>query len=194
MSDKTEMSAESYIVRHWQRRRVWRHLGHRRHRRRLSRCAKTMEGKTFVDVGCALGHSTMMMAKMRFGSWSGIDFSESAIAGAVKQFGNVMVGRHPPRFIYCPSIYLLREIPPFEGVVCSEVIEHVEDEDLLIESLKLITRKVLLVTTPCGKVGDPGHLRVYTQDALVDLFGPGANVQRDGHFWYVTWHPEEVSK
>lgn len=152
--------------------------------RRLRTCADKMEGETFADVGCAFGHSTEIMAKRHPGDWTGIDFSEAAIREAVKQFGQTW------EFVYCPDVVALSQHPCFyDGVVCSEVIEHVEDDAALVTGLSLLTNKVLVVTTPCVEVGDPGHLRLYTEEMLRDLFGPNAEIQKQGPFWYVTWRP-----
>lgn len=178
------LSAEEYIVSHWQPRSVWTHLSRRKHRRRLRACAVRMEGETFADVGCAFGHSTQIMSQHHPGDWTGIDFSKTAIGEAVKEFGNTH------RFAYCAGVDELLEHPcSYDGVVCSEVMEHVEDDEALVAGLSWITNKVLVVTTPCVEVGDPGHLRLYTEEMLRDLFGPQAEILSSGPFWYVTWRP-----
>ena len=176
------LSAEDYITNHWQLRRVYRHLRQPRHMRRLHKCADKMYGDTFADVGCAFGHSTKIMAARHPGHWTGIDFSETAMRVATEDFGAIK------QFIFAPTLDM-QGIKPFDGVVCSEVIEHVEDDMVLVDALKGITRRVLVITTPSHAVGDPGHLRVYTEEMLRELFGPTGEIEKTKHFWYVTWRP-----
>ena len=178
-----KMSAEDYIRHHWLRRSVWEHLTRRKHVRRLRACAQRMEGSTFADVGCAFGHSTDMMARWAPGDWTGIDFSRTAVEHAVKEFGQRR------RFLFCESLAALASLGPFDGVICSEVIEHVDDPQTLVESLKAITCRVLVMTTPAGAVGDPGHVSVYTLESFSAEIA-GAEVVQSGPFLYATWRPK----
>jgi len=148
------MNAEEYITKHWVPNKIWTHLEWPKHQKRLRRCAGLVEGETFADVGCACGHSTNIMAKFRVGSWCGIDFSETAVEMARKLF---------PDLIFSTQ---LEEGTVFDSVVCSEVIEHVEDDKALVEQLLAVTRKRLVLTTPSMEVNDPGHLRLYTVPML----------------------------
>jgi 2-polyprenyl-3-methyl-5-hydroxy-6-metoxy-1,4-benzoquinol methylase len=75
-------------------------------------------------------------------------------------------------------------------VVCSEVIEHVEDPLDFVKVLGEITAPggALVVTTPNRPVNDPGHLRVFSREMLDALFaGRGVNyeIKSEGRFWYV---------
>ena len=113
-----------------------------------------------------------------------MDFSESAIAAAVGRF---------PYGEWC-LLTSLAELSRDDsqkphGVVCSEVLEHVEDDAGLVAELAAITGHTLVLTTPCIPVDDPGHLRLYTREALEALFEPHgpADIRRDRWFWYVTW-------
>ena len=74
----------------------------------------------------------------------------------------------------------------FDGVVCSEVIEHVEKDQELVNGLIAITKKVLVITTPDREVNDPGHLRVYDKGMLEALFcGQRFKIHRIKPFFYV---------
>jgi 2-polyprenyl-3-methyl-5-hydroxy-6-metoxy-1,4-benzoquinol methylase len=110
------------------------------------------------------------------GNWTGYDMSEKVIAQARALF---------------PGIEFITEFMEgrkWDGVVCSEVIEHVEDDAAWVKKLWDITRSRLVVTTPAVNVKDPGHLRLYTAPMLEKLFSfiPGAKVENGGRFFYVT--------
>jgi len=180
------MDAEEYIQKHWVKDLIWRHIaGRRRHHRRLKRCADLMTGSTFADVGCACGHSTAELAKFHPGNWTGIDFSRTAIERAMMEFGDRF------NFTYCGSIERLAGM--YDGVVCSEVIEHVRDPAALVEALKAMTLGTLVVTTPVEVVSDPGHVRVFTEESLAAAF-PLAKITREGPYWFAVWQRMEAFK
>lgn len=172
------MNAEQYITSHWRAKEVWTHLGWPRHVRRFDQICKRLIGETCIDVGCAMGHSTAAMADLYPARWFGVDLSLTAIAGARENFPNLT-------FFDASLMDDLIALGKFDSVVCSEVIEHVEDDALFAGTLQVMARKRLIITTPNKRVNDPGHLRVYTEDALLSLF-PGATVEIDDTFFYVT--------
>jgi len=178
------MDAKTYLESHWMKKQVWTRLQVPMHQERLRKCAEAVGGgKKFVDVGCGLGHSTAIMKGFCPGDWTGIDFGESAVIEARKLFPDI-------RFLYCLRT---ADIPEggWDGVVCSEVIEHVEDPADFVGTLLNITAAggVLALTTPNRPVSDPGHVRVYTRPMLEELFDgfPGTvEIKSEGRFWYVT--------
>ena len=177
------MEAKEYLEGHWMKHEVWNRLLNPIHQERLRKCAAAVAGgTTFVDIGCGCGHSTSIMKGFCPGDWTGIDFGESAITEARKLFPDI-------KFLYCLHTY---EIPKggWDGVVCSEVIEHVEGPDSFVRTLAGITAPggVLVLTTPNRKVCDPGHLRLYTRPTLEVLFKgfPGtAEIRSEGRFFYI---------
>lgn len=181
------MDAEEYIAKHWIPRRVWTHLEWPRHQDRLRACSSFVAGapgiqatSRFLDVGCACGHSTSIMAFFAgIGSWAGVDFSQQAIAIARRLFPAF-------DFFYLREPALLPSIGRFDGVVCSEVIEHVEDDAGLAAALCAAAGRRLFVTTPRARVSDPGHRRVYTAATLSALFAPiPHSVRVAGNFLYL---------
>lgn len=181
------MDAEAYITRHWIPNRIWTHLAWPRHQERLRRCAEALpaSGK-FLDVGCACGHSTEIMRGFRPAAfWFGADFSKTAITHARSLFP--AIGFYT---LACPADFV--RLGPFDGVVCSEVLEHSPDDTALAEALLNITAGTLVVTTPWVKVSDPGHLRIYTEKSLRALFEtpwePGKiQVEMKEKFFYLTY-------
>jgi len=175
------LTADQYIQQHWLRKKVWRNLESPKHLRRFAICVEVMEGETFADVGCALGHSTAKMAALLGGesAWTGIDFSAAAINGGRPLFKALS-------FIHAPDPTALATCGPFDSVVCSEVLEHVENDREIVDALYAIARKVVVLTTPCIRVNDPGHLRVYTEEELQTLCaGKNATIENLHPFWRV---------
>lgn len=160
------MNAVEYLDHHWGPRAVWTHLKNKKHRHRLATCASFVRGDTVCDVGCAFGHSTEIMAAFRPGEWSGVEFSSSAVEKARELF--------PARtWTFFESIDDLgRASGSVDSTVCSEVMEHVEDDGLLVRRVVEIARRRAVFSTPSVRVNDPGHLRLYTAAALEELFQP----------------------
>jgi len=174
-----EMTAKDYIEKHWIKNKIWTHLEYPRHQDRLKTCVSYLDGEKFIDIGCALGHSTNILKKFRPGTWSGLDFWQKAISQARELFPKI-------HFYYSNDFNLLPICGQHDGVVCSEVIEHVADDQALVNGLIDITKNVLVMTTPCISVNDPGHLRVYTEETLGKLFtGQDFKIIKTPKFFYV---------
>lgn len=173
------MKAKDYLEDHWMKNKVWTHLKWPRHQRRLQLCATLLEGSNFIDIGCGLGHSTYYMSRWKTGNWSGLEFYERAVGMARELFPEIP-------FFYSEGFDLFPVCGQFDGVVCSEVIEHVADDKSLVKGLLGIAEKTLVLTTPCRQVSDPGHLRVYTKEALEELFsGTNFDISQDNTFFYI---------
>lgn len=160
----SQLTAEQYLA-YWRKHQTWTHLTHAKHVRRLSACAGKVVGDTFVDVGCALGHSTNIMRGYHTGEWTGIDFEEAAIIEARKLFRDV-------KFVFAESMTHLGTLGQWDSVVCSEVIEHVPDDVALVTNLLKIAKKRVIITTPSVYVNDVGHVRLYTLPTLMALIQP----------------------
>lgn len=156
------MNAVDYL-KLWEKHEVWKRLTNAKHQERFRRITSFLEGETFIDIGCAYGHSTYHLKSMMGGKWTGVDFDRSAVIKAKKLFPDI-------DFICLPDTAQIKTLPLFDGVVCSEVIEHVEHDQRLVDGLVSITGKMLVMTTPCKKVSSKGHLRVYSEEMLFKLF------------------------
>lgn len=169
------MNATDYL-KLWEKHEVWKRLTNAKHQERFRRITSFLKGETFIDIGCAYGHSTYHLKKMVGGKWTGVDFDQTAIAKAKKLFPNI-------NFIYLPDTAQIKTLPLFDGVVCSEVIEHVEHDQRLVDNLIAITGEVLVITTPSKKVKSKGHLRVYNVEMLFRLF------ENHPTFYCIEYHP-----
>ncbi|GAG65804.1 unnamed protein product [marine sediment metagenome] len=172
------MKAKDYLEKHWIKNKIWTHLEQPKHQDRLRKCTPYLEGRSFIDIGCALGHSTNILKKFLPGNWSGLEFMQGAVKEAEKLFPDIT-------FYYAKDFNFLPVCGQFDSVICSEVIEHVEDDKALINGLIDITKNVLVITTPNKRVNDPGHLRVYTEEVLSKLLnGYNFEIIKDGLFFY----------
>ena len=173
------MNADTYLKHHTTK-QIWKHYGWPRHQFRFKFCSDKLKGKTFIDVGCLFGHSTDILSKLCLGIWSGIDFTEVAIIRARKLFPNIV-------FYYSQNFNLLPICGMYDSVVCSEVLEHVSNDKALVDGVMQITKQIAVFSTPCKKVNDPGHLRVYTKESLQELFSAYDYViEKQAVFFFIT--------
>jgi len=173
------MNADQYVE-HWENRKIWTHLERPKHRARLAECAKNLKGETFADIGCAYGHSTAIMAETKPGKWYGVDFSQRAIDKAGEHSGDKGID-----FVYAINSAALG-IEMYDSIVCSEVIEHVENDREFVMDIIGAARNVAVFTTPNKRVNDPGHLRLYDKAMLKELFhGFATRIFQSGIFWFI---------
>lgn len=160
------MKASEYQETHWYKNEIWNNLERPKHQMRFQLIVDEIKGKSVVDVGCGLGHSTKIMKKMTKGlSWTGVGFYKRSVDDGKKLFKNF-------KLVYCPEETLdLEEAlkKKFDTVICSEVLEHVPKQVLLIKRLLAIAKKRIIITTPCVYVNDPGHLRIYDETMIGNL-------------------------
>ncbi len=133
-----------------------------RHTRRLIRnLLGRLAYRSLVDIGCGIGVLLRELnADRDCVDLCGIDFSEVAIS---------LAGRLTPARFHCVDIQ--RESAPetFDVGVCSEVLEHLEDDVSALRNIRKMCR-LLVVTVPSGPLGASsraiGHVRHYTKDDL----------------------------
>ncbi len=150
---------------------------------RVSEMLAESEPATVLDAGCgegfALDFLTDRHPDVRF---TGMDLSKEAIAYAEAHFGEKATFR-------TGSIYKLPfSDNSFDTVLCSEVLEHLDEPDRAVEELKRVARRHVLITVPLepyfqklndlGKLlrinPDPGHVNFWTKGSFRHFI--------DGHF------------
>lgn len=130
------------------------------------------ETKTLLDAGCGEGFVTHYLAQkdasLRI---TGVDLSPEAVAFAQQQFGESARFR-------TGSLYKLPfSDNSFDTVLCSEVLEHLDNTERAVAELKRVARRHVLITVPrepyfkwlndlgrsLGISPDPGHLNFWTK-------------------------------
>lgn len=98
-------------------------------------------GLRLLDVGCGIGWLAERLA--RFGDVWGVDISEEAVRRARQRV---------PGGIFEARDFVADPIPwePFDIVVCSEVLEHVQDQEAGLAQLAALVKPggSLVLTTP----------------------------------------------
>lgn len=127
--------------------------------------------KTVLDAGCGEGFVSQYLAT-RNGSMSitGIDVQPQAIEFAKNNFGEAVTYR-------LGSLYALPfSDNSFDTVVCSQVLEHVDDVETAVAELKRVARHFVVITVPREPYfkfandfarairfsEDPGHVNFWT--------------------------------
>jgi 2-polyprenyl-3-methyl-5-hydroxy-6-metoxy-1,4-benzoquinol methylase len=123
-------------------------------------------GKNALDFGCGGGfvaHALSYIAK----SSAGIDISENAVAYARKRFKRAT-------YFCMDFVQLLETEDKYDFVYSSEVIEHVSDINLYMETLAHLVKKggYAYITTP-----DLGHPKVPENILEWDVLCPPIHVQ-----------------
>lgn len=173
-SAEARLEGERYNARH----EVWEiahGLGSPIYRLRRSLILKLLprEGGSlrFLDVGCGTGDYARALLE-RGHRVDAIDISESAVQKAVKRIPESLRSRFHARV---GDFRLLDQQARYDGIVCSEVLEHVRDDEPLLTQFHalLLLQGILVLSVPA----DPslwsdedvfsGHFRRYTREDLV---------------------------
>jgi len=125
------------------------------------------KNKLVLDLGCGSGYGTAILARK---AWSvhGIDKSDKAIAFSKAHYdkGNV-------EWFIEDFPLIQKEKEKYGLVVCHEVIEHIEDDHLLIKEIKRVMTKdgVCVLTTPVQSAKPPAkwHFREYDRNQFRKL-------------------------
>ncbi|SEH05398.1 class I SAM-dependent methyltransferase [Candidatus Venteria ishoeyi] len=119
--------------------------------KRLNFIIKTLQqylpqGAEVLDVGCGNGVISRSLGANGF-NVKGIDISEKTIAKAksLNTFSNVS-------FEVCSAEQLVASGKKYHAVICSEVLEHLNEPDKLLQTLHetIHDSGVLIVTVPNG--------------------------------------------
>ncbi len=136
------------------------------------------EGK-ILDVGCGVGTLDFYLAKKNY-FISGIDISKQAINIAKK---NAKLFKLNKTKFFVGNVNRFKFTSKFNMILCSEIIEHVEDDNKLLNDLSrhLAKNGIIFLTTPLDsaplyKIGFTqkfdkrvGHLRRYNFRKLKEL-------------------------
>jgi 2-polyprenyl-3-methyl-5-hydroxy-6-metoxy-1,4-benzoquinol methylase len=91
------------------------------------------ENIRIIEIGCGNGNNCYQLAKMGY-DVTGIDISEETIANAKKKH------QLPNLKFECRSAENVDTTQKFDAIVCSEVIEHLYDPDIVVSHLQNILK------------------------------------------------------
>lgn len=129
--------------------------------------------RTVLDAGCGEGYTVKYLAE-RNSEWklTGVDLSGGAIQYAQDHLGDKAKFR-------TGSVYKLPfSDRSFDTVVCSEVLEHLDEPDRAVAELKRVARNAVVITVPrepyfqwlnnvgqwIGVSPDPEHVNFWNKD------------------------------
>jgi 2-polyprenyl-3-methyl-5-hydroxy-6-metoxy-1,4-benzoquinol methylase len=147
---------------------------------RMAHHARTLAPRTVLDAGCGEGYVYAGLAQRGVNcEWAGVDASANAVEFA-KEW-------HPQ----CEwSVGDLRAMPQRSAsvdlVLCSQVLEHIPQPDLVRDELARVAARHLLISVPLEPVfrsicaltiavgvgQDPGHVNFWTPRAFKRFLAP----------------------
>ena len=155
-----------------------------RHTRRLiGRTLNRLEHHSLLDIGCGDGALFReLRPDGRTVDLCGVDFSEAAVALARR--------RSCGRFS-CLDIQTEHLPETFDVGICSEVLEHLEDDQAALHNIREMCRH-LIVTVPSGPLGPAsravGHVRHYTRSDLREKLEEAGFHVRELRAWGTPFH------
>ena len=138
------------------------------HWARYMLAAQLAPGKRVLDAGCGVGYGSALLARSGAAEVTGVDLSSAAIAAA---------GSSAPEntnFILGDLTKLPIDDASIDLVVCFEVIEHIAQQEQLLDELRRVMAPgaSLLLSSPNRDVylsGNPHHVRELTPAELSGL-------------------------
>jgi ubiquinone/menaquinone biosynthesis C-methylase UbiE len=132
---------------------------------------KDLKIESILDVGCGEGITLSKLKENKIGRrYEGIDYSKEAVKIANKNYPNL--------HILEGDIYKLKyKDNSFDLVICSEVLEHLEDPQKALRELMRVSRRYILLSVPnepwfylfnytqWGK--DIGHINKWSRNKFV---------------------------
>lgn len=109
---------------------------------RLFSMVKPLKPVSILDVGCGEGFTLARLKRSRIGTvLEGVENSTTAIKLAKKMYPGILIKE--------ASIYELPyEDNSFDLVICTEVLEHLEDPKAALLELKRVSKKCILISVP----------------------------------------------
>lgn len=131
-------------------------------------------GKKVLDAGCGTGHLTLDLLRDNYDVTS-VDYSDELVSSAKKTIGDAQY--QYPANIFCCDLVSLQDhnLPIFDSIVCLDVIEHIEQDDIVLKNLHDLLKPegVLILSVPAigrlyGRRDETvGHFRRYDKKELI---------------------------
>jgi ubiquinone/menaquinone biosynthesis C-methylase UbiE len=116
------------------------------------------KGNKIIELGCGLSHF-LDRARNHFKECVGIDFSVKTIIEARDKYPKV-------EYLYGDATKTNLGDKEFDVSVAGEVIEHLENPQKLIDEMKRITKRRIIISTARMEYNDPEHLWEFTKKDL----------------------------
>lgn len=142
-------------------------------RYRFQLAATKIEGKSMLDVGAYLGDLIIKVRGMGINAY-GTDVNDDRV-----EFANHLIGENVVSKAFLDGSLADYEDQSIDTVVCTEVLEHVEDNDFAISELCRVAKKRIIISVPfeerlvnelcinCGHhTPHSGHLHSYSYSSL----------------------------
>lgn len=101
-----------------------------------------MKVSSILDFGCALGDGTNILKEhLSNDNITGYDFSRNAIELSNKMFKGIKFD------------YILDTSNHYDYIICSNVLQHVDNYKEIIKDMLLLTSKMLIILVPFGTYG-----------------------------------------
>lgn len=138
-------------------RRLW-------HNIKNERISRSLPNGNILDVGCGSGALRLKLPKTA--NYVGIDLGLNFVKFAKRTFKS-------DAFIRCDAHYLPFKPERFDGVVCSEVLEHVKDPEKVLDECSRVLRKgaPLIISVPksCLRWGLIEFFWSYIRRAMIEI-------------------------
>jgi SAM-dependent methyltransferase len=142
-----------------------------------------------LDVGCGVGDTLALLSTFKRWKLTGIEYAQSTVSRASQRLGD------KAKIYRCSALAMPFPDATFDGFVCIEVLEHIEDDDAALNEIhRVLSPSGYGVVTVPYRYWFPqyldliGHHRHYSRDQLLSkLSRAGFEVMR----WlpnYPRWH------
>jgi uncharacterized protein (TIRG00374 family) len=167
--DEKAYHSDLFVQRYFQQRRT----------RTIMEHLKVEKGDVFLDIGCGSGVQLALLSPPAYSLAIGMDLNRNALSYARKR------GLPNTEFILADAQHLPFRAGVVHKILCSEVIEHVDRPDILVEEMKRVLGKggEIVLTTPNE------HSPWGMYEFAWDLLGRGRNYA-DTHLKFYT--PREI--
>lgn len=141
-----------------------------------------------LDAGCGMGVNLKVIRK----HFPNLEMTGTDLSGDILRIAENYVGKDE-RIRYVPlDIGKSALDERFDLVLCSQVLEHIEDDVAAIRNLASMTGRYLLITVPGGAYNSTsklvGHYRHYEKEELVEKVLPSGFRIRSLREWGFPFH------
>ena len=144
-------------------------------------------GDRVLDLGCGFGRHAFEFAR-RGASIVALDAGAEEVAGvrgtfgAMAEAGEIDLSTTEVGTVQGDALHLPFADGTFDRVICSEVLEHIPDDEAAMAELSRVLKAdgTMAVTVP--RFGPPGgHVRMYRRSTLVERLGHAGLRPYDSH-------------